>query len=127
MAGTLIQHLHFPAFAARRKGPAAPTERFHREDGGSTVEEELSQGGSRDAFKGCAVGLAGHRHLVALDLDLDYLAIQQDPVSHWGSITATDSTWVVWGKRSKACTRWRRNRPRRPRSRARVAGSQEMY
>src|SRR5690606_17767163 len=104
-------------------GPAAAPSAAGGEQVAAPLCEEVAE---RRAGQGDESGghwRAVHGDRVAVHDDLEGAAGEGHDVAH--SSSATVSTWVVWGKRSKQWRLRSRNAGRsRARSRARVAGSQ---
>src|SRR5690606_15087565 len=121
--GALVRDLDVEGVAIQLERPLAGTVAAGGEQVAAALSEEVAE---RRA--GRAGELGGHRRAVdgdgvAVDDDIEAAAGEGHDVTH--SSSATVSTWVVWGNRSKQ----RRPRSRkagrsRARSRASVAGSQ---
>jgi hypothetical protein len=126
VTGALIEDLDLPSLSPRGQGPPSSAQSFDRNRAGPSIEKELPEWCPwNDAqTRGECPPIYGDA--LAVDDDLDDPTIQDNGVLHAGSSTATVSTWVVWGKRSNACTAVSRRLGNRWRSRARVAGSHEI-
>src|SRR5690606_40731115 len=124
--GPLVHHADLLALPVHRHHPAAPAGPFQGEGPGPPVHRHDDNRNPIEAVEAGRHRTAVDGHLITVHRDLDLAAVHRDEVLHRGTSRATDSTWAVWGKRSKARTSARRYAGSRPMSRARAAGSQQM-